>query len=192
MFSFHSKYFVYQELKRAPQKLSFCFKCPDTGTVRILGNILYASFGADCIIPQHHETTRSLLTDKNTKTSDGELKCIAVFYKNSLLFQLNATVKTESLLKRQGSIIRIILHDNPSLHAKDETFSKTAAQAKKYTDRFFRVIRKVLPILKSFSRGLFPIARKSLELQSSCYQMAKRLKTEQQLRSKYPGPSIPR
>ena len=31
MFSFHSKYFVYRELKRAPQKLSFCFKCPDTG-----------------------------------------------------------------------------------------------------------------------------------------------------------------
>ena len=41
MFSFHSKYFVYRELKRAPQKLSFCFKCPDTGSVRILGNILY-------------------------------------------------------------------------------------------------------------------------------------------------------
>ena len=31
MFSFHSKYFVYRELKRAPQKLSFRFKCPDTG-----------------------------------------------------------------------------------------------------------------------------------------------------------------
>ena len=44
MFSFHSKYFVYRELKRAPQKLSFCFKCPDTGTVRILGNILYLCF----------------------------------------------------------------------------------------------------------------------------------------------------
>ena len=41
MFSFHSKYFVYRQLKRARQKLSFCFKCPDTGTVRILGNILY-------------------------------------------------------------------------------------------------------------------------------------------------------
>ena len=40
MFSFHSKYFVYRELKRAPQKLSFCFKCLDTGTVRILGNML--------------------------------------------------------------------------------------------------------------------------------------------------------
>ena len=34
MFSFHSKYSVYRELKRAPQKLSFCFKCQDTGTVR--------------------------------------------------------------------------------------------------------------------------------------------------------------
>ena len=32
MFSFHSKYFVYREMKRAPQKLSFCFKWPDTGT----------------------------------------------------------------------------------------------------------------------------------------------------------------
>ena len=41
MFSFHSKYFVYRELKRALQKLSFCFKCPDTGTFRILGNILW-------------------------------------------------------------------------------------------------------------------------------------------------------
>ena len=41
MFSFHSKYFVYRELKRAPQKLSFSFKCPDTGTIQILGNILY-------------------------------------------------------------------------------------------------------------------------------------------------------
>ena len=30
MVSFHSKYFVYRELKRAPQKFSFCFKCPDT------------------------------------------------------------------------------------------------------------------------------------------------------------------
>ena len=30
MFSFHSKYFVYRELKRAPQKLSFCYP-PDTG-----------------------------------------------------------------------------------------------------------------------------------------------------------------
>ena len=41
MFSFHSKYFAYRELKRAPQNLSFCFKCPDTGTVQILGNILH-------------------------------------------------------------------------------------------------------------------------------------------------------
>ena len=41
MFSFHWKHFVYQELKRAPQKLSFCVTCPDTGAVRILGNILY-------------------------------------------------------------------------------------------------------------------------------------------------------
>ena len=39
MFSFHSKYFVYRELKKAPQKLSFCFKWPDTGTVRTLGNL---------------------------------------------------------------------------------------------------------------------------------------------------------
>ena len=26
MFSFHSKYFVYREVKRAPQKLSFCLR----------------------------------------------------------------------------------------------------------------------------------------------------------------------
>ena len=32
---------IRDRLKRAPQKLSFCFKCPDIGTVRILGNILY-------------------------------------------------------------------------------------------------------------------------------------------------------
>ena len=44
MFSFHSKYFVYRKLKRAPQELSFCFKCSDTGTVRILGNILYIAY----------------------------------------------------------------------------------------------------------------------------------------------------
>ena len=31
MFSFHSKYFVYRELKRASRILRFCFKCPDTG-----------------------------------------------------------------------------------------------------------------------------------------------------------------
>ena len=48
MFSFHSKYFVYRELKRAPEKLSFCFKCPDTGTVRILGNILYSISCVKC------------------------------------------------------------------------------------------------------------------------------------------------
>ena len=34
MFSFHSKYFVYRKLKKAPQKLSFCFKCPDTAWYR--------------------------------------------------------------------------------------------------------------------------------------------------------------
>ena len=42
IFSFLSKYFVYRKLKRALQKLSFCFNRPDTGTGRILGNILYS------------------------------------------------------------------------------------------------------------------------------------------------------
>ena len=42
--AFIRNYFVYRELKTAPEKLSFCFKCPDTGTVRILGNILYTVF----------------------------------------------------------------------------------------------------------------------------------------------------
>ena len=41
MFGFLSEYFVYRKLRRVPEKLSFRFKCPDTGTVRILGNILY-------------------------------------------------------------------------------------------------------------------------------------------------------
>ena len=54
MFSFHSKYFVYQELKRAPQKLSFCFKCPDTGTVQILGNILYHILNSSSWKPNYH------------------------------------------------------------------------------------------------------------------------------------------
>ena len=31
IFSFRSKYFVYRKLKRALQKLSFCFNRPDTG-----------------------------------------------------------------------------------------------------------------------------------------------------------------
>ena len=39
MFIFHSKYFVYRKLKSALQKVSFCFKWPDTDTGRILGNI---------------------------------------------------------------------------------------------------------------------------------------------------------
>ena len=40
MLSIHLKYFIYRELKRAPQKLSFCFMWRDTGNGRILGNIL--------------------------------------------------------------------------------------------------------------------------------------------------------
>ena len=41
MFGFLSEYFVYRKLRRAREKLSFRFKYPDTGTVRVLGNILY-------------------------------------------------------------------------------------------------------------------------------------------------------
>ena len=64
MFSFHSKYFVYRKLKRAPQKLSFCFKCPDTGTVRILGNILYSTTNGPgkCVSAENF--------NKNNKNSD--------------------------------------------------------------------------------------------------------------------------
>ena len=46
MFSFHSKYFAYRELKRAPQKLSFCFKVSgywyrsDTGQHTVPAKIL--------------------------------------------------------------------------------------------------------------------------------------------------------
>ena len=54
MFSFHWKYFVYRELKRAPQKVSFCFQCPDTGTVRIPGNIQYNQlYGIDIFLEIH-------------------------------------------------------------------------------------------------------------------------------------------
>ena len=65
MFSFHSKYFVYWELKRAPQKLSFCFKCPDTGTVRILGNILYSNspFAVHYYRPMLRNTKQSWILD---------------------------------------------------------------------------------------------------------------------------------
>ena len=59
MFSFHLKHFVYRELRRAPQKLSFCFKSPDTGTVRILGNILFQVYrggrGGDCLFLRARE-----------------------------------------------------------------------------------------------------------------------------------------
>ena len=40
MFGFLSEYLVYRKQRRAREKLSFRFKCPDTGTVRVLGNIL--------------------------------------------------------------------------------------------------------------------------------------------------------
>ena len=59
MFSFHSKYFVYRKLKRASQKLSFCFKCPDTGTVRLLGNILYLVGTFHCFPPKCWRAARS-------------------------------------------------------------------------------------------------------------------------------------
>ena len=42
-FSFHLKYFVYRKLKRMLQKLSFCFKWPDTGTCRILHGTTYCN-----------------------------------------------------------------------------------------------------------------------------------------------------
>ena len=41
MLGFLSEYFLYRKLRRAPENLSFRFMCPDTGTVRILDNILY-------------------------------------------------------------------------------------------------------------------------------------------------------
>ena len=44
MFSFRSKYFVYRYLKRAPQKLSFCFKCPDTGQHTVLDSKFHVFF----------------------------------------------------------------------------------------------------------------------------------------------------
>ena len=61
MFTFHSKYFVYRELKKVPQKLSFCFKCPDIGTVLILGNILYGGLARElCVFDTNAKICRDI------------------------------------------------------------------------------------------------------------------------------------
>ena len=52
-------------MKRAPEKLSFCFKCPDTGTVWILGNILYLF--KYCELPLDHRLFISLLPCTGSK-----------------------------------------------------------------------------------------------------------------------------
>ena len=76
MSSFHSKYFVYWELKTAPQKVSFCFKCPDTGTVRMLGNILYSTTNCPwkCVSAENF--------NKNNKNSDICLSMLTAFKTN--------------------------------------------------------------------------------------------------------------
>ena len=57
-------------LKTAPQKVSFCFKCPDTGTVRILGNILYSTTNGPgkCVSAENF--------NKNNKNSDISLSTL--------------------------------------------------------------------------------------------------------------------
>ena len=76
MSSFHSKYFVYWELKTAPQKVSFCFKCPDTGTVRILGNTRYCTTNGPgkCVSAENF--------NKNNKNSDICLSMLTAFKTN--------------------------------------------------------------------------------------------------------------
>ena len=85
MFSFHSKYSVYRELKRAPQKLSFCFKCQDTGTVRILGIMLFckkcyclSSCFSLCCYYAHFFRLKELFQVKNGLTTS-----LRFFYENA-------------------------------------------------------------------------------------------------------------
>ena len=108
MFSFHSKYFVYRELKRAPQKLSFCFKCPDTGTVRILGNILYARLGVR--LQQAYNSALLSNTVSLAKTSFDlvEVECsdIGLVLSDRKTRVLTCNVESQPPLRsRQGQIL---------------------------------------------------------------------------------------
>ena len=79
--------FVYRELKRAPQKLSFCFKCPDTGTVRILGNILYVLNSYCLFVRELKQQRRRRLQKRHSKSE------FAPFQTLSRLFHLVYFVK---------------------------------------------------------------------------------------------------
>ena len=108
MFSFHSKYFVYRELKRAPQKLSFCFKCPDTGTVRILGNKLYPSLGVG--LEQAYNITLPSNTVSLAQTSFDlvEVECsgIGLVLSDRKTRVLTCNVESQPPLRsRQGQIL---------------------------------------------------------------------------------------
>ena len=108
MFSFHSKYFVYRELKRAPQKLSFCFKCPDTGTVRILDNILYARLGVR--LQQAYNSALLSNTVSLAKTSFDlvEVECsdIGLVLSDRKTRVLTCNVESQPPLRsRQGQIL---------------------------------------------------------------------------------------
>ena len=56
--------------------MSFCFKCPDTGTVRILGNILYSTTNGPgkCVSAENF--------NKNNKNSDICLSVLTAFKTN--------------------------------------------------------------------------------------------------------------
>ena len=104
MFSFHSKYFVYRELKRAPQKLSFCFKCPDTGTVRILGNILYTSLGESLEQAYNIALLSNTVSLAQTSFDLVEVECSDI----GLVLSDRKTCNVESqppLRSRQGQIL---------------------------------------------------------------------------------------
>ena len=88
MFSFHSKYFVYRELKRAPQKLSFCFKCPNTGSVRILGNIMY-------LVKEGNKAFRGWLLFANTREKV-KVVLVVVLARSSTLIKRSLIMKLET------------------------------------------------------------------------------------------------
>ena len=104
MFSFHSKYFVYRELKRAPQKLSFCFKCPDTGTVRILGNILYPIINR--LRPITTKTSSNFIwkSDYNYIT----WPATPLFYQEIIWFEIRSPLDRESTVFLSLSILNAV------------------------------------------------------------------------------------
>ena len=101
MFSFHSKYFVYRELKRAPQKLSFCFKCPDTGQHTVIN--------VHCNIPFVLKVHCSRIKRSKSKCviADSSLNC----WLRGCLHDTGATFAPERVHSGSLSWLYICLHN---------------------------------------------------------------------------------